>query len=69
MEWFRCGSVLSGLIEHVGDTVIPRSFFEKLGNAFEIESNEWRELGGPFLTRCKKRVRKKAAGPFLGCNA
>lgn len=39
MEWFRCGSVLSGLIEHVGDTVIPRSFFEKLGNETRLKSS------------------------------
>lgn len=39
MEWFRCGSVLSGLIEHVGDIVIPRSFFEKLGNETRLKSS------------------------------
>lgn len=37
MGWNRFGSVLSGLIEHVGDAVIPRSSFEKLGNETRLK--------------------------------
>lgn len=35
MGWNRFGSLLSGLIEHVGDTV-TRSFFEKLDNETRV---------------------------------
>lgn len=56
MGWNRFGSLLSGLIEHVGDTV-TRSFFEKLDNetrvyiyiyAFEIESTNGENSAAPF---------------------